>query len=150
MSSLYCPHKAIAHSFSKALPGAAQRRIIWVLGQSYPLKLDSRRGHNLWQGCFTFSDIICDGDLNSLSPKRDGLLKMGGTYWYYVGGPTLTEARALTHNSTRSMGTRNAMILPNCRRPSVLFYPANASTYSRCPSTPSRLPNSLATQTIGI
>ncbi|KAF1844131.1 uncharacterized protein K460DRAFT_158672 [Cucurbitaria berberidis CBS 394.84] len=49
----------------------------------YSLKLDARRGRNLWKGCFTFSDIICDGDLDQLSPKRDGLLRMGGTYWYY-------------------------------------------------------------------
>jgi hypothetical protein len=50
----------------------------------YPLELDARRGRNYWQGCFTFSDIICDGDLEKLVPKRDGPLKMGGTYWYYV------------------------------------------------------------------
>jgi hypothetical protein len=50
----------------------------------YSLELDARRGRNYWQGCFTFSDIICDGDLDNQVPKRDGPLKMGGTYWYYV------------------------------------------------------------------
>jgi hypothetical protein len=50
----------------------------------YPLELDARRGRNYWHGCFTFSDIICDGDLETPVAKRDGPLKMGGTYWYYV------------------------------------------------------------------
>jgi hypothetical protein len=53
--------------------------------KQYHLELDSRGGRNFWKGCFTFSDIFCDGDLDTLSPKRDGPLKMGGTYWYYVG-----------------------------------------------------------------
>jgi hypothetical protein len=50
----------------------------------YSLELDVRRGRNHWQGCFTFSNIICDGDLGSPILERDGPLKMGGTYWYYV------------------------------------------------------------------
>jgi hypothetical protein len=50
----------------------------------YLLELDTRGGRGIWKGCFTFSDIICDGDLDQPVPKRDGLLKMGGTYWYYV------------------------------------------------------------------
>ncbi|KAH3943788.1 hypothetical protein HBH98_074970 [Parastagonospora nodorum] len=49
----------------------------------YRLELDARRGRNYWRGCFTFSDIICDGDLDEHVPKRNGPLKMGGTYWYY-------------------------------------------------------------------
>ncbi|KAH6644576.1 hypothetical protein C7974DRAFT_430334 [Boeremia exigua] len=49
----------------------------------YSLHLDTRGGRSIWKGCFTFSDIFCDGDLDMLSPKRDGPLKMGGTYWYY-------------------------------------------------------------------
>lgn len=50
----------------------------------YPLELDVRGGRNIWKGCFTFSDIICDGNLEQQIPKRDGPLKMGGTYWYFV------------------------------------------------------------------
>jgi hypothetical protein len=50
----------------------------------YSLELDKKRGPNFWRGCFTFSDIICEGDPKNLVPKRNGPLKMGGTYWYYV------------------------------------------------------------------
>ncbi|KAF1942920.1 hypothetical protein EJ02DRAFT_154709 [Clathrospora elynae] len=75
------------HTFLFHCPTAL--RTVVLLGswdnfaRPYSLELDARGGRNLWKGCFTFSDIICDGDLNRLSPKRDGLLKMGGTYWYY-------------------------------------------------------------------
>ncbi|EUC46661.1 hypothetical protein COCMIDRAFT_92329 [Bipolaris oryzae ATCC 44560] len=75
------------HTFLFHCPAAL--RSVVLLGswdnftRSYPLELDSRGGRNIWKGCFTFSDIICDGDLTQQSPKRDGPLKMGGTYWYY-------------------------------------------------------------------
>jgi hypothetical protein len=49
----------------------------------YRLERDHRRGHGIWSGCYTFDGIICDGDMAQLGPKRDGPLKMGGTYWYY-------------------------------------------------------------------
>ncbi|KAF1914688.1 hypothetical protein BDU57DRAFT_301351 [Ampelomyces quisqualis] len=49
----------------------------------YPLELDARQGRDNWRGCFTFSDIICDGDFEDLLTRRNGPLKMGGTYWYY-------------------------------------------------------------------
>ncbi|CAE7030363.1 hypothetical protein PTNB73_05529 [Pyrenophora teres f. teres] len=64
-------------------------RCVAVLGswdnfsRPYPLELDSRGGCNIWKGCFIFSDIVCDGDLQQQTSKRDGPLKMGGTYWYY-------------------------------------------------------------------
>lgn len=48
------------------------------------MKRDSRRGHGNWTGCHTFRDIICDGDVAGIHEKRDGGLKMGGTYWYFV------------------------------------------------------------------
>jgi len=40
------------------------------------------RGH--WRGCHSFTDIICDGDRLKADDGRNGGLKMGGTYWYYV------------------------------------------------------------------
>ncbi|PVH96710.1 hypothetical protein DM02DRAFT_106580 [Periconia macrospinosa] len=49
----------------------------------YQLQRDRRRGHGIWSGCYTFQDIICDGDLENIGGKRNGGLKMGGTYWYY-------------------------------------------------------------------
>ena len=50
----------------------------------YQLQRDRRRGRGTWAGCFSFENIICDGDLKNLGQQRNGALKMGGTYWYYV------------------------------------------------------------------
>ena len=47
------------------------------------MERDVRRARGQWRGCYTFEDIICDGDGGS-SPKRTGGLKMGSTYYYYV------------------------------------------------------------------
>ncbi|KAJ8116667.1 hypothetical protein OPT61_g1952 [Boeremia exigua] len=75
------------HTFLFQCPTAL--RSVVLLGswdnfsKRYKLHLDTRGGRNIWKGCFTFSNIFCDGDLDMLSPKRDGPLKMGGTYWYY-------------------------------------------------------------------
>ncbi|OBT90281.1 hypothetical protein VE02_01256 [Pseudogymnoascus sp. 03VT05] len=48
----------------------------------YPMEKDARRGHGEWRGCYSFKDIICDGD-SANSAKRNGGLKMGHTYYYY-------------------------------------------------------------------
>lgn len=53
---------------------------------SYAMTKDSRRGHGIWSGCHTFNDIICDGD-SDIHEARNGGLKMGGTYWYFVRSP---------------------------------------------------------------
>lgn len=72
-------------------PAAA--RTVELLGswdnfaKSYSMKRDIRKGSCFWSGCYSFKDIICDGDLNNLGQKRSGGLKMGGTYWYYVSIP---------------------------------------------------------------
>lgn len=47
---------------------------------------DARTGPEHWRGCHTFENIICDGNLKAVGNARDGGLKMGGTYWYYVSG----------------------------------------------------------------
>lgn len=47
------------------------------------MEKDARRGHREWRGCYSFKDITCDGDSANPS-KRDGGLKMGHTYYYYV------------------------------------------------------------------
>lgn len=52
--------------------------------RAYRMEKDSRKGPCTWSGCHTFQNIICDGDPQKLTEKRDGGLKMGGTYWYYV------------------------------------------------------------------
>ncbi|KAL9101446.1 MAG: hypothetical protein Q9163_003296 [Psora crenata] len=51
--------------------------------RSYQLTRDKRSGAGQWRGCHRFENIICDGDLSDTSLKREGALKMGGTYWYY-------------------------------------------------------------------
>lgn len=48
------------------------------------MEKDDRIGRGHWKGCHSFTNIICDGETNSLTPGRDGGLRMGGTYWYYV------------------------------------------------------------------
>lgn len=50
------------------------------------MERDTRRGKGQWKGCHTFRNIICDDDS---SKTRNGGLKMGGTYYYYVSIPTL-------------------------------------------------------------
>ncbi|KAL9621637.1 MAG: hypothetical protein Q9160_003889 [Pyrenula sp. 1 TL-2023] len=45
---------------------------------------DARIGPEHWRGCHTFENIICDGNVKATGSSRDGGLKMGGTYWYYV------------------------------------------------------------------
>jgi len=47
------------------------------------MERDIRRDRGQWRGCYSFKDIICDGDSGSV-PKRSGGLKMGQTYYYYV------------------------------------------------------------------
>lgn len=49
----------------------------------YPLERDRRVGRGHWRGCHTFRNITCDGGGVSID-GRDGGLRMGGTYWYYV------------------------------------------------------------------
>ncbi|KAL2021015.1 hypothetical protein VTK56DRAFT_7670 [Thermocarpiscus australiensis] len=50
--------------------------------KAYTMERDSRRNRGQWRGCYTFRDIMCDGDADGIA-KRDGGLKMGHTYYYY-------------------------------------------------------------------
>ncbi len=50
----------------------------------YAMEKDVQRGHGYWFGCHSFKNIICDGDPGQDLEGRDGGLRMGGTYWYYV------------------------------------------------------------------
>lgn len=51
--------------------------------RSYPMLHDRRRGKGFWSGCFTFDNIVFDGDSLNWSKPRHGGLKQGGTYWYF-------------------------------------------------------------------
>lgn len=48
------------------------------------MQKDSRTGRGHWRGCHSFQNIICDGDSLNTTGSRNGGLKMGGKYWYYV------------------------------------------------------------------
>jgi hypothetical protein len=50
---------------------------------TYAMERDSRRDRGQWRGTHTFKDIICDGD-SPKSTSRNGGLRMGQTYYYYV------------------------------------------------------------------
>jgi hypothetical protein len=53
-------------------------------GRAYKMDRDIRRDRGQWRGCYSFKDIICDGDAGGVIPKRNGGLKMGQVYYYYV------------------------------------------------------------------
>jgi len=47
------------------------------------MERDIRRDRGQWRGCHSFKDITCDGS-NGARVNRNGGLKMGQTYYYYV------------------------------------------------------------------
>ncbi|KAL5354756.1 hypothetical protein ACLOAV_000845 [Pseudogymnoascus australis] len=68
------------------------------------MEKDARRGHREWRGCYSFKDITCDGD--SASPaKRNGGLKMGHTYYYYVRASYEIDGDTEIHDPTRPFTT---------------------------------------------
>ncbi|KAF2442904.1 hypothetical protein P171DRAFT_474229 [Karstenula rhodostoma CBS 690.94] len=66
----------------------------------YQLQRDRRRGHGVWSGCYTFDNIICDGDLENVGQRRSGAFKMGGTYWYYYSVDGIEERHNPSEPST--------------------------------------------------
>lgn len=73
-------------SASNTLPSVRAVHLVgsWDnFGRAYTMERDVRRDRGQWRGCYSFKDIICDGDHGSV-PKRNGGLKMGHTYYYYV------------------------------------------------------------------
>ncbi|OCT49817.1 hypothetical protein CLCR_06809 [Cladophialophora carrionii] len=72
----------------------------------YPMQRDSRTGPEHWSGCHSFSNIICDGDVEGNNTPREGGLKMGGTYWYYY---TLDDEIEF-HNSAEPATTTCPML----------------------------------------
>lgn len=51
--------------------------------QSYTMERDVRRDRGQWRGCYEFKNIICDGN-RPATARRNGGLKMGQPYYYYV------------------------------------------------------------------
>ncbi|KAL2124064.1 hypothetical protein VTJ04DRAFT_429 [Mycothermus thermophilus] len=50
------------------------------------MERDTRRDRGQWRGCYTFQDATREDDAGNV-PKRNGGLKMGNTYYYYVRTP---------------------------------------------------------------
>ncbi|KAL1857394.1 hypothetical protein VTK73DRAFT_8101 [Phialemonium thermophilum] len=69
--------------------------------RTYSMERDSRRDRSQWRGCHSFKDIICDGD-GGTSPRRNGGLKMGQTYYFYyeLDGSTETYDPSLPYTNT--------------------------------------------------
>lgn len=149
MSTHLCPqHEAVTNFTFSHCPAALRTLVLFGswdnFSRPYPLELDARRGRNYWRGCFTFSDIICDGNLDD-QVRRDGPLKMGGTYWYYVSqlivsydhGVNLPQYKIddddETHNSSEP-STTFCPLLPG-QRLNVLEVPSEG--HSRSGSDPS-------------
>jgi hypothetical protein len=85
----------------------------------YPMERDSRKGAGEWRGLHSFKDITLDGD-GARSPKRNGGLKMGHDYWYYV------RARAfllLIFSDTCQYELNNGTEIHNTRLPSTTSCP---------------------------
>jgi hypothetical protein len=88
---------------------------------------DIRRGHGEWRGCYSFQDIICDGDTGNLS-KRNGGLKMGQTYYYYVRNRKNLKTEFKTD---KSISTKQTTVLRYMIRLSLL--PPHANIYLGSP-----------------
>jgi hypothetical protein len=51
----------------------------------YAMERDIRRGQGQWKGCYSFRNIVCDeNNIGGSQCSRNGGLKMGQTYYYYV------------------------------------------------------------------
>lgn len=100
----------------------------------YPMERDARRSNRHWAGCYRFDDIVYDGTEEALTAKRNGGLKMGGSYWFYVSPDTSESARmSLTVSfSTASMATWKPWTNSSQGRRHVHFCPANKSTFWMC------------------
>ena len=95
------------------------------------MKRDSRLGAEHWTGCYNFENIICDGHAEQIFGTRQGGLKMGGTYWYYVCDPTRFNAGTLL--STRQYQVDGDIDFHNAAEPST----------TSCPMLPGQVVNVL-------
>ncbi|KAF4301309.1 hypothetical protein GTA08_BOTSDO07233 [Botryosphaeria dothidea] len=77
---------------------------------SYRMERDPKRSSRHWYGIFTFKDIICDGEAYSGPEKREGGLKMGGTYWYHY----MLDGVYEYHDETQPFTTTCPLHLGEC------------------------------------
>ncbi|KAK3401082.1 hypothetical protein B0T20DRAFT_348524 [Sordaria brevicollis] len=88
------------------------------------MERDIRRDRGQWKGCYTFKDIICDGD-SGRTTKRNGGLKMGQTYYYYYE----LDGAAETHDPTLP-STNNCPYLPG-QTVNTLYVPVEQTLRNR-------------------
>jgi hypothetical protein len=90
--------------------------------EPWQMKRDSRRGWGNWTGCHRFSNVVYDGDSAGFHEKRDGGLKMGGTYWYYVSLKKISNrASSSLENSIASIGMRSTTT-PHSLAPALVHF----------------------------
>ncbi|KAF4535592.1 uncharacterized protein LTHEOB_2584 [Lasiodiplodia theobromae] len=77
---------------------------------SYRMERDQRKSSRQWCGIFTFKDIICDGEPQGRPEKREGGLKMGGTYWYYY----MLDGVYEYHDESKPFTTTCPLLLGEC------------------------------------
>ncbi|OJD34579.1 uncharacterized protein BKCO1_22000125 [Diplodia corticola] len=77
---------------------------------SYRMERDQRRSSRQWCGIFTFKDVVCDGENQCRSEKREGGLKMGGTYWYYY----MLDGVYEYHDESKPSTTTCSLLLGEC------------------------------------
>ncbi|KAK4211957.1 hypothetical protein QBC37DRAFT_203712 [Rhypophila decipiens] len=70
--------------------------------RTHAMERDSRRDAGQWRGCHSFKNITCDGDSSVNTPRRNGGLKMGHTYYYYyeLDGTSETHDPSLPSTNT--------------------------------------------------
>ena len=98
----------------------------------YRMQRDEHKGHGNWRGCHRFQNITCDGMQPTWSKPRNGALKQGGLYWYYVCSRmhrSFSASPMLTlHNSTSLMTEKNVATRPSRPRCHAHCYPVKWST----------------------
>ncbi|KAL2136327.1 hypothetical protein VTI74DRAFT_4361 [Chaetomium olivicolor] len=67
----------------------------------YAMERDAKRARGQWRGCYSFKDIVCEGEAGSV-PKRNGGLKMGHTYYYYYELDGVSETHDPSQPSTNT------------------------------------------------
>lgn len=65
------------------------------------MERDIRRDRGQWRGCHTFNDITIDDDFGARDKKRNGGLKMGNTYYYYVSNGLVAEMPSTLANTSQ-------------------------------------------------
>ena len=122
------PRRTPVHTRSVSLLGSWDN-----FSKPYAMQRDARRSKEHWTGCHNFENIICDGNVSAAGHVRDGGLKMGGTYWYYVSRRHLKDTDLQLINIYPKYQLDNSIEFHNSAEPST----------TSCPLLPGQLVNVL-------